>query len=82
MQTSNLISCTPEAVPDFFFKSYYAINYIYLYNYAQIRCIVFMTKSKPLLPRSAKDNAWERNQPPGDQIKTLGTPKSQHIQGW
>lgn len=57
MQTSNLISCTLEAVPDSFFKSYYAINYIYLYNYAQIRCIVFMTKSKPLLPRSAKDNA-------------------------
>lgn len=55
-----------------------SINYIYFYNYAQIRCIVFITKSKPLLPCSAKDNTWERNPPPGDQIKTFGTPKRQY----
>lgn len=68
MQASNLIPCTPVAGPDFFFKSYYAKFSICFYNYAQIRCIVFMTKSKPQLPCSAKDNTWELTQPPGDQI--------------
>lgn len=78
MQASNLIPHTPVAGPDFFFKSCYAKFYICFYNYAQIRCIVFMTKSKPPLPCSATDNTCEPTQPPGDRIKTLGTPTSQH----